>query len=1334
MPLNWDRFLELDGAPDRNFEVLCRAIVQQNYGRFGAIWSTRQQPGVEFYMRLERDCELGEAGRYFGWQTRWYQLRADNSFRAAQREGIVDAIRKAEAHIADLTDFVLCLRELPTADDVTWYREIDTRLNLHLWADEEIDARLTGEAAVLRETFFGELVLTGVKLAASHERAVAPVRHRWVPELNVASAAQNDLQIALARRNGLSELHEHGEALHELAARLADAAAEIDVPHLRDLCAGVVADLNVMSNRLRAIAANQEGDGPREARELAEQHLEPVTPVARIRLFARRMRARKVSAALDASAVEPELRHGLTLLRRARDLLFADLIAVVGDAGSGKSHLAAQLTAPSGDAPAGVFILAGDRGAGQTLDDLAARVPELGVGSFDRLLEAVDAAGARLGWRIPIVLDGLNDSERPQEWQALLATLAPALTRHPNALVVVTLRPSLRDDVPAEARRLELGWSESEVEELIEKYFAYYIIEPGSARLPIYLFREPLFLRMFCEAVNPDREQPVGVERLPGSLVAAFTLYLTSVADRLARQHEWAPTYVSRQLAKIALELWNRNARRMPFHDLQQLIGEDERQWRDSLVRALEDEGILWRHDRVPGDQESAIIFDAFTGYLIADALLRELSPDVAADFLASPELWEKLTGDTERRHPVAPDIFEALVGIVPRQLHGQQLWKIAPEPMSRAALIATVTLESELLDAETVRTLSELIATRSPVPSSHRLHVFDRLWEVRDGAAHRLNARFLDQTLRAMPLAARDLRWSEWIRIRGSEMFDDIVTAEEHWTASDSRAEADDLLALAIAWLLTSSVTQVRDTATRALCRYGVPDPRKLFDLCAQLLDVDDMYVAERVLAASYGAATHHQMPDPGGPFERALSAHLEVLASRFVGAAATSPTSHQLARDYIAGTFEFAARLHPQAVPEGMDGTNVQLGSGPEPPSLPEGEELISEMDEIFYGTDFSNYVVGGLYPERGNYDFDHPQYQAGLEAIRARVYELGWRSDSFTEIDRHIAEESWRRQERGARTERYGKKYGWIAYHELAGRLGDRGELRDPGWGPVVWPDIDPTFPVPPSAAPIDIATWATAEPVQQEDWVRGGVVAITNDLLAPAELAGLPGPWILVEAHLYQRNREVSRRVFGFVRGLLIASEACDDLVQILEGREYLGNDFVPSVPEDHTTFAGEIPWSERFAADLWIEEGLEAYEHRLQQRDGTGAGITIELLGHRYAFSSERTDTGLEHYFNVPSKRFASTFGLRQRPATFDLVELDGRAASLARAAPECFEGDLLYLRRDLLAAYAHGRRLVQLVWGERELDLYGERPPEWLRRVYQEGTDRWRHVETVTLG
>jgi hypothetical protein len=90
--------------------------------------------------------------------------------------------------------------------------------------------------------------------------------------------------------------------------------------------------------------------------------------------------------------------------------------------------------------------------------------------------------------------------------------------------------------------------------------------------------------------------------------------------------------------------------------------------------------------------------------------------------------------------------------------------------------------------------------------------------------------------------------------------------------------------------------------------------------------------------------------------------------------------------------------------------------------------------ECDQTF-GMDFENYIVGPLYEGRGNYQMDHPGFVAGLAEVRGRIRELGWREALVSEIDGQIRDEQWRRHETPDRIERYGKKYGWIAYYELA-----------------------------------------------------------------------------------------------------------------------------------------------------------------------------------------------------------------------------------------------------------------------------------------------------------
>src|SRR5207248_74899 len=116
--------------------------------------------------------------------------------------------------------------------------------------------------------------------------------------------------------------------------------------------------------------------------------------------------------------------------------------------------------------------------------------------------------------------------------------------------------------------------------------------------------------------------------------------------------------------------------------------------WDDSLVRALEEEGVLFRDSSTNGTvNRSAVLFDRFAGFLIADALTRGLTMDGLDDDLSSPELWAKLKGSPNERHPLADDVLIALVGVIPRRFYGRQLWRLAPEDARNWALIQVVDL-----------------------------------------------------------------------------------------------------------------------------------------------------------------------------------------------------------------------------------------------------------------------------------------------------------------------------------------------------------------------------------------------------------------------------------------------------------------------------------------------------------------------------------------------------------------------------------------------------------------------------------------------------------------
>ena len=177
--LNWDIFRGLPGSAEKNFELLCRGIVRQNFGSLGTFRSLANQPGVEFHLKLDTRSEaLGDIGRWWGWQCKWYDLAANGALGSTRRTNIEEGLQKTEKYLPELTDWVLWTRRTLTTEDQDWFNGLSSKMKLHLWTGDEVDNLLSGQAVVLRSTYFGELVVTPEMLRELHEQSVASIRAR----------------------------------------------------------------------------------------------------------------------------------------------------------------------------------------------------------------------------------------------------------------------------------------------------------------------------------------------------------------------------------------------------------------------------------------------------------------------------------------------------------------------------------------------------------------------------------------------------------------------------------------------------------------------------------------------------------------------------------------------------------------------------------------------------------------------------------------------------------------------------------------------------------------------------------------------------------------------------------------------------------------------------------------------------------------------------------------------------------------------------------------------------------------------------------------------------
>jgi hypothetical protein len=165
----------------------------------------------------------------------------------------------------------------------------------------------------------------------------------------------------------------------------------------------------------------------------------------------------------------------------------------------------------------------------------------------------------------------------------------------------------------------------------------------------------------------------------------------------------------------------------------------------------------------------------------------------------------------------------------------------------------------------------------------------------------NKFNAFFLHEKLIAIPLPERDLFWTNFVNRTEDDDTDPIATLIS-WSLSNGLEAIDEdraeLAGVALAWLLTASNRAVRDKATKALaCLLA-----KRLALAARLIRrfavVDDPYVIERLLAASYGGLLQGIALD--GMVELARAVFDTVFASG-------EPPPNALLRDHASGILQY-------------------------------------------------------------------------------------------------------------------------------------------------------------------------------------------------------------------------------------------------------------------------------------------------------------------------------------------------------------------------------------------------------------------------------------------
>lgn len=600
------------------------------------------------------------------------------------------------------------------------------------------------------------------------------------------------------------------------------------------------------------------------------------------------------------------------------------VLLVTGKAGAGKSHLlAAEANRAIAEGRLAIVFLGQQFAQGNPWDQCQR---SLGLSGWarDDVFGALDTAGETTGSRVLVLVDAVNEGAGANLWRSHLAGFIESVAPYKNVAVVVACRTeyvpfAISNQVLGAYPSVELhGFATFEEQEAaaIQYLDRRGIVRPAGPLLAPE-FSHPLFLKAASDALI--RKQNFAFPRGLSGALNILRFYLDSVGGNLlpaSAEPADLSTELRHALHGLAQEMASTKLDYVPRSQAGLIVSQTFAQrsppagmtWLEVLLR----NGIV-RLDPNPSAQKDVlfvtpedvarIAFQRFQDHLIAQAHLAGAT-DAMSLFTAGGSLEWLMS--SSRRYEWA-GIFECLSIQIP-ETFGVELVDALPggrDRWWREWGIQDGFIQSVRWRAITPQAGHPTFTDRSLalLNSIGRIEdVVGLLLEIAAVPEHPWNANLLHRNLWAWGLNRRDMQWS---RVIAFATDDDehpvhrLLKWADGGKLDHAETEVLRLIAITLTWLCSSTSRYIRDTATRGLCRILRKAPSIHHGLITMMADVDDLYVLERLLAASYGAACQLGH-DP--ILETMAATTFDLIFNNRL------PPRHLLARDYALGVLELA------------------------------------------------------------------------------------------------------------------------------------------------------------------------------------------------------------------------------------------------------------------------------------------------------------------------------------------------------------------------------------------------------------------------------------------
>lgn len=897
------------------------------------------------------------------------------------------------------------------------------------------------------------------------------------------------------------------------------------------------------------------------------------------------------------------------------DLFNNPMLLIQGEGGVGKSHLIADIVnRRSKENKKSILLLGQQFNAYEEPWKQISNLLGLNI-SADELLDSLNTIGQNQNSRLIIFIDAINEGGGKYLWPNYLAGIIEKVKKYRYLGLVFSIRTTYLSTIIGDNKTLNnllvkiTHYGFRNIEYIaMKKFFEFYKIKQPSIPFMNPEFSNPLFMLLFCKSVENDIDisQDISINKV-------FNNYIRKVNANLSKRYDY---YESINFVKKVLEeiIKYRISEKcltnyIKIDIIVELIIETQKKFNieGNIIEGLISEGLLTKNILYDGEDYIYITYEKLEEHMMVSYMLDNFSIDEIQTLLKDKTIGNK------------QGIIEALAIQAPEKIN-MEIYELFPDDADNYGIIIAFLNSLHWRREDSIKNKIFEYVNNSVYKYNS---TFEKFWEtiilLSIRPTHIFNSKNISKNLFSFQMPDRD---AIFIPLFNKIYNDDTSSINRliDWAMLDGDKEqiSDDVIecvAIMLSWFLCTSNRAFRDRCTKAIINLLTNRFSVVINLLTMFKNVDDPYIMERIYAIAYGCAVKET--DTENLKRLSMLVYEEVFNRAEV-------YPHILLRDYARNIIEYTVYIGVQL---DIDINKIKPPYKSTFPSVPSDSD-IKEFKYDYNSKGFKDYYWSqnqilssmkveyardgspGGYGDFGRYTFQsyfndwkqlHPMDLKNI-AVK-RIFDLGYDVEKHGEYDREVIKRrSYNRHFEF--NERIGKKYQWIALHELAAQVSDNYKMEAPwSWGedkelifspgsfePCIR-DIDPTVVIKQNKSEpkikININEFYNNFDMENKLWLND-----FSDIPDIVKLINLPidtNKWILLDGHYkWTEPTKIGRRKFDYpqkdfwimIKSYIVRANEFNNLIEQLNNVNFMGR-WMPECSEHTSLFNKEYFCSSAF---------------------------------------------------------------------------------------------------------------------------------------------------------